>query len=253
RAIFDLYCEAENGEKFIVELQKAKQNFFKDRSVFYSTFPIRDQAEKGDWSYELKAVYTIGILDFVFDEDKDDPGKYVYKVKLSDVDTHKVFYDKLTLVYLEIPKFNKSADKLETQFEKWLYLFKNLHKLTERPVAFQKEIFKKLFKQASIAAMGKKELSAYEDSLKYYRDMKNVIDTARDEGREEGREEGELIGEKRGREEGQREMLIRLLRNKFEKIPASVLSAISAASHETLLIWLDRVLVERTIESVFKK
>ncbi|MCP4607065.1 MAG: hypothetical protein GY847_42220, partial [Proteobacteria bacterium] len=157
------------------------------------------------------------------------------------------------LVYLEIPKFNKPADKLETQFEKWLYLFKNLHKLTERPVAFQKEIFKKLFKQASIAAMGKKELSAYEDSLKYYRDMKNVIDTARDEGREEGREEGELIGEKRGREEGQREMLIRLLRNKFGKIPASVLSAISAASHETLLIWLDRVLVERTIESVFKK
>src|SRR3989339_1777886 len=44
KAIFDLYCENERGEKFIVELQKAKQNFFKDRSVYYSTFPIQEQA-----------------------------------------------------------------------------------------------------------------------------------------------------------------------------------------------------------------
>jgi len=65
KAIFDLYCESQSGEKFIVELQKAKQNFFKDRSVYYSTFPIQEQAKKGDWDFELSAVYTIGILDFV--------------------------------------------------------------------------------------------------------------------------------------------------------------------------------------------
>jgi predicted transposase/invertase (TIGR01784 family) len=72
RAIFDLYCENEKGEKFIVEMQKSKQNFFKDRSVYYSTFPIQEQAQKSDWNYELKAVYTIGILDFVFDSDKNE-------------------------------------------------------------------------------------------------------------------------------------------------------------------------------------
>ena len=107
KAIFDLYCENEAGEKFIVELQKAKQNFFKDRSVFYATFPIRDQAETGDWNFQLKAVYTIGILDFVFDEDKHEKDKYYYKVKLLDTDTKKVFFDKLTFIYLEMPKFNK--------------------------------------------------------------------------------------------------------------------------------------------------
>ena len=72
KAIFDLYCENEKGEKFIVELQKSKQNFFKDRSLYYSTFPIREQAKRADWNFELKAIYTIGILDFVFDEDKND-------------------------------------------------------------------------------------------------------------------------------------------------------------------------------------
>ena len=71
KAIFDLYCRSANGERFIVELQKAKQNYFKDRSVFYSSFPIREQAQRGDWNFRLEAVYTIGVLDFIFDDNKD--------------------------------------------------------------------------------------------------------------------------------------------------------------------------------------
>ena len=110
KAIFDIYCENQRGEKFIVELQKAKQNFFKDRTLFYSTFPIREQAKRAEWNFELKAVYTIAILDFVFDEDKKEKHKFRYDVKLSDIETKKVFYDKLTFIYLERPKFNKSLD-----------------------------------------------------------------------------------------------------------------------------------------------
>ncbi|RYE27184.1 MAG: Rpn family recombination-promoting nuclease/putative transposase, partial [Sphingobacteriaceae bacterium] len=54
KAIYDIYCETDKGEKFIVELQKAKQNYFIERTVYYSTFPIREQAEKGEWNYNLK-------------------------------------------------------------------------------------------------------------------------------------------------------------------------------------------------------
>lgn len=118
RAIFDLYCENERGEKFIVELQKSKQNFFKDRTLYYATFPIREQAKQAEWSYELKSVYTIAILDFVFDEDKADKEKYRYDVKLTDIETCKIFYDKLTFIYLEMPKFQKDLDVLENRFEK---------------------------------------------------------------------------------------------------------------------------------------
>ena len=103
KAIFDIYCENEKGEKFIVELQKTKQSFFKDRTLYYSTFPIREQARRADWNYELKAVYTVAILDFVFDEDKAEPDKYRYDVKLTDQETKQLFYDKLTFIYLEMP------------------------------------------------------------------------------------------------------------------------------------------------------
>ena len=91
KAIFDLYCENERGEKFIVELQKTKQNFFKDGTLYYSTFPIREQAKRTDWDYELKAVYTIAILDFVFEADKNDADKFRYDVKLKDDKTNKLF------------------------------------------------------------------------------------------------------------------------------------------------------------------
>ena len=181
KAIFDLYCENEKGEKFIVEIQKSKQNFFKDRSVYYATFPIQEQAEKSDWNYELKAVYTIGILDFVFDSDKKENNKYRYDVKLQDIDTNKTFYDKLTFIYFEMPKFNKSIDELETRFDKWLYLLKNLHKLDRLPDNLKEGIFEKVFEIAEISKFTRDEYNSYEDSLKYYRDLKNSLDTAKDE------------------------------------------------------------------------
>ena len=187
KAIFDLYCENERGEKFIVELQKTKQNFFKDRTLYYSTFPIRDQAKRAGWDYELKAVYTIAILDFIFDADKEETHKFRYDVKLSDIETNKVFYDKLTFIYLEMPKFNKTLDELETRFDKWLYVIRNLNRLDRVPEKLREQIFDKLFEAAEIARFTQDQVRSYEDSLKYYRDLKNSLDTAREEGKIEGK------------------------------------------------------------------
>ncbi len=101
RAVFDLYCENEKGEKFIIEVQNVRQEFFKDRSIFYATFPIQEQAVKGaEWDYELKAVYTIGILNFTF-PDPSESERFFREIKLLDVQTHEPFYEKLTFIYLE--------------------------------------------------------------------------------------------------------------------------------------------------------
>lgn len=188
KAVFDIYCENEKGEKFIVEIQKTRQKFFKDRTVYYSTFPIREQAERGaDWDFELNAVYTVAILDFIFEEGKDQSDKFRYDVKLSDIDTCKVFYDKLTFIYLEMPKFQKAISELQTRFDKWLFIIRNLNKLDRVPDELREEIFLKIFEVAEIAKFTREEADAYEDSLKTYRDLKNSLETAREEGREEGK------------------------------------------------------------------
>ena len=203
KAIFDVYCENENGEKFIVEMQNAYQRYFKDRSLFYSTFPIREQAPKGaDWNFKLDHVYTVALLNFDLSEEAFDKDDINHDVGLLDKKTHKVFNDKLSFKYVEIAKFDKTEDELVTLYDKWLYVLKNLSRLDKRPAALKEKIFSKLFGEAEIAKFTPTELKEYEDSLKAYRDVKNSIDTALEKGREEGRAEGRAKGREEGREEG---------------------------------------------------
>ena len=197
RAIFDLYCQSSTGERFIVELQKAKQNFFKDRSVFYSSFPIREQAQRGDWDFRLDAVYTVGILDFIFEDHKEDTDLlHIVEIKNQ---RNEVFYDKLKYIYVELPKFNKSVDELSSDLDKWLYVLRHLASLDDRPERLRESVFAKLFEVARIANFSGEEREAYQSSLKYYRDLNNVIDTSYQEGHEEGRLEGVEEGIEKGR------------------------------------------------------
>ena len=175
KAIFDVYCEGENGEKFIVEMQNAYQTYFKDRSLFYSTFPIREQA---------------ALLNFDMNEEAFEKEKIRHSVQLCDTATHKVFYDKLELIYVEIAKFNKSLEELETLYDKWLYALKNLYKLTQRPKELCDKVFDRLFEEAEIAKFTPQELREYEASKIAYRDIKNSVDTAKREGIAEGMEKG---------------------------------------------------------------
>ncbi|HHM21154.1 MAG TPA: Rpn family recombination-promoting nuclease/putative transposase [Bacteroidetes bacterium] len=228
KAIFDLHCTSASGEKFIVELQKAKQNFFKDRSIYYASFPIQEQAQKGEWDYRLEPVYTVGILDFIFDDHREEE-QLLHYVQLKNQDC-EVFYDKLTFIYIELPKFKKTEEELETHFDKWLYVFRHLSRLQDRPAALQERIFAKLFEAAEIAKFSPVEREAYEDSLKYYRDLKNVVDTAWEEGREEGREEERKIQEEKRRAEK-----IKIARQlKENNVPVEVISQSTGLSAEEI-------------------
>ena len=189
KAVYDIYCKNANGERIIVELQKAKQKYFKDRTIYYSSFPIQEQAEKGEWNYELKSVYCVGILDFKFDEDKQIKDEVIHTIQLKD-QHNQVFYDKLKFVYLEMPHFNKKENELQGRLDKWLYFIKHLEDFQSIPEIFKDDIFVKAFEKAEIAKYTEKERIEYEESLKVYRDLKGVIDTAFDEGKIEGKIEG---------------------------------------------------------------
>lgn len=179
KAVYDIYCENERGEKFIVELQKAKQNYFRERTIYYSTFPIREQAEKGEWNYNLKAVYCIGILDFTFDDYESEPEKseVVHTIKLKN-QHNKVFYDKLTYIYLEMPNFKKGETELTTRLDQWLYFIKNLEDFQSIPAMFSDDVFTQAFEKAELARFTQKDWDSYEASLKIFRDNKNTVDYA---------------------------------------------------------------------------
>jgi predicted transposase/invertase (TIGR01784 family) len=223
KAIFDIYCQAKSGERFIVEIQKAKHNFFKDRSIYYSTFPIQEQALKGDWDYQLSAVYTIGILDFIFDDHKEDPD-FFHIVELKN-QRCEVFYDKLKYIYIELPKFKKPLEELETHFDKWMYLLKHLADLTDRPTVLQEEIFNELFETAEIANLTRNDQEVYENSLKYYRDWYSVSTSLKEEGRLEERSQNLAR---------QRSLLVRLLPRTVGELSDNIKAQINQLSVEQL-------------------
>lgn len=188
KAIFDIYCQTATGERFIVEMQKAKVNFFKDRSLFYSTFPIKDQAQKGGWNFQLMPVYFIAILDFQYDE-KEEEAKFRRDVCLKDQDG-ELFYDKLHFKFLQMPLFNKQAHELQTHFDKWLYFLKNLESFDHIPAILNEPIFQKGFEIAELAHLKPKQFDDYQKSLLDYWEVKNVKDTAFGEGVIEGEKIG---------------------------------------------------------------
>ncbi len=187
KAVYDIYCENSFGERIIVELQKVKQNYFKDRTVYYATFPIQNQAEKGNWNYQLKFVYCVGILDFKFDDKvKSGEGEVIHTVQLKD-QNNQIFYEKLKFVYLEMPHFVKEEHELETRLDKWLYFIKHLEDFQNIPEMFNDAIFIQAFEKAEIAKYNADEMDDYQQSLKVFRDNKNTFDYAKETAFDEGK------------------------------------------------------------------
>jgi len=248
KAIFDIHCENEKGEKFIVEMQKARQKFIKDRTLYYSTFPIVEQAPKGDWNYELKAVYIVAILEFVFDDDKDDPpDKYRYDIMLTDIETKKIFYDKLRFTYLVTPKFTKEIDELDTRFEKWIYVIKNLRRLDHLPEKLRDRVFEKMFAAAEVSKLSQEEYSIYVSKIKTFRDWKNIVDFAEEKGIAIGLEKGEAERNKlKAEKEAAQAELITTKENLVIKshkagLPADTISTITGLTIEDIKRILDKL------------
>jgi predicted transposase/invertase (TIGR01784 family) len=188
KAFFDIHCKAESGERFIVEMQKAKVEHFKDRSMYYITYPIREQAQRGEWDFELSPIYFIGVLDFWYEDKK--TAKFRRDIVLKDQE-NEPFYDKLQLTYLQMPAFNKTESELNGHFDKWAYFLKNLEKFEDIPQILNEPIFTQAFQTAKVANFTKKEREDYEKSRLSYIGIKQVTSTAEADGVQKGKAEAE--------------------------------------------------------------
>ena len=223
RGILDLYCITEMGERFIVEMQKSRQKYFKDRAVYYSTFPIAKQAEKGEaWQYYLEPVYCVGILGFSLSDNND----YFSTIKLRNDLTNEVFYEKLTFVFIELPNFHLTLSQLSTPLEKWVYLLRHLPRLDEIPQEFSEGYLREACEIAQFAALTARERELYEHSLKVARDSYAIYKTIEEEATEKGIAEGI----EQGIEQGVAQVVITMMK---EKIPiATIVKCTGLSSDE---------------------
>lgn len=219
KAIFDVLCMTDDGRTFIVEMQRGGQRHFFERALLYTSFPLMKQARKGaaeekatgrSWDYSLDGVFFLGVMDFNYIDD----GEVEHRYRLREERTGETMTDKVEFVFVEVAKFDKGEDELETDLDRWLFMLKNLSHLLERPAALRDRIFSKIFDVAELAGMNDEERKTYIRNMTTARDTYNQIVYAEEkglekgleQGRKEGMEEGEVKGEKKEKERIARKM-----------------------------------------------
>ena len=190
--IYDIYCQTEKGENIIVEMQNKSQPYFKNRSIYYVCEAIARQGERGtDWKYNIDAVYLVAFLNFCpMDFDK----KFRSDIGLADKGNNKLFSDKMRMTFMQLPLFTKEADECDTDFDKWIYVLKNMETLTRLPWAAKSSVFKRLEQIADVASLSRQERMKYDVGLRKYRDTLSVLEGAKQDGFAEGRAEGRAEG-----------------------------------------------------------
>ena len=214
-AIFDISCKTKD-EEFIVEMQNAHQTYFRDRALFYSCYPIINQAglarkkhldEYGNtisfrWNFRLQPVRFIALMNFRMKHEAGWPESRCHSsYHIREDSTHELMHDKLQFIFLELTRFEKSEDELETAYDKWMYLFKNMFKLKARPKVFDGKEFDRLFEMSKFANFTAEEFDSYKNAEKMIWDYYNTIDTAAEEGEKRGLEKGRAEGRAEGRDE----------------------------------------------------
>lgn len=139
----------------------------------------------------------------------------MFQFRLREDVTGEVMTDVIRYVFLELARFRKSLNEIETRFDKWMYLLCHMHELTEIPEKFQDPEFKRLFLLSEINNFTPEELAQYLESLESMSDYYNIIDSAAElaekRGREAGMAEGLAEGLARGREEGRNQTIRQFL------------------------------------------
>ena len=188
--VYDMFCKTDSGARIIVEVQRRKQPFYPERAIYYSTFQIQRQVESGADTYDFLPVYVINILNFKMDGNKERADvKSVYR--LYEETTQRLLTDRVTFIFIELPKFKKSIDELDGNVLEGMYFcFKNMAVLEECPKVLTHQIFRKIFEVSELYNMDQDTRDKVIHKMTTERDLRNQMAYARQEAIEEGRAEG---------------------------------------------------------------
>jgi len=155
--IVDVKAKDQQGNIFIVEMQVASFDFFHKRILYYTSQGYVAQIDKGVHYDKLKPVYFIGILEFEIGQNKN----YFSRHKVLDVETKEHIIQDVEFNFIELPKFGKTIDQLETSIDQWTYFIKNAENLTLMPESVIDEGLKEAYTEANQQNWTKAELEDY--------------------------------------------------------------------------------------------
>ena len=193
-SVYDMFCKTDDGSRIIVEVQRRRQPFYPERSLYYSTFQIQRQVESGAEDYDFLPVYVVNILDFIINRHSDEK-KVKTVFRLYEEDLHSLLTDRVTFIFIELPKFTKTIDELDGNILEGMYFcFKHISALDSKPKALKHQIFSKIFEVTELYNMEKSLRNKVLEKMTTERDLRNQMAYARKEAIEEGIAEGRAEG-----------------------------------------------------------
>ncbi len=186
--IVDVKAKDEKGNIFIVEMQIAEFDFFHKRILYYTSQSYVSQIDKGVEYNRLKPVYFIGILEFEIGQNPN----YFSRHKVLDIETKEQVIEDVEFNFIELPKFDKTIDQLETSIDQWTYFIKNAENLTLIPESVKDEGLKEAYTEADKQNWTKQELEDYERASIKERDEIGRIEFAEKKGKIKGKIEGKI-------------------------------------------------------------
>ena len=216
-AFFDVECVDADGSRFVVEMQQERQVYFRERVLFYATFPIQEQVlaitkdrklllrkrkkDSHDSQFDYPPVYVISFLNFSLHKNID---RVLFRYDLRERTTGDLMTDRINFIFLEMANYRKSEPEVGDGFaEKLSFALMHMDILTSRPAALIEKVFGLLFEACKLDKLTPKEQEEYkQDAMTTKMDRENILLTKWLDGKEEGLAEGREEGRIEGRREG---------------------------------------------------
>ena len=229
--ILDIKATNQKNEEFIVEMQKKDLGDFSKRSLYYTSKAYIAQLPKGNNYSELKRVYFIGLLNFNIFENE----SYISRHLIINQETQTQDLEDFEFSFIELPKFNKSLEELESVLDKWIFFIKNANDLTMIPQTYQTtKPFKEAFDIATQTTWSTKELEVYEYMALKEFDEINALKTAERKGEERGKIEGKIEGEIEGEKKKAYEIVKKMILSGMDNDTISTLTELSIEEIEKI-------------------
>src|SRR5574344_526320 len=209
----DLLCTDQKGDRYMIEVQCAYQNYIRERSLFYVCQMYARSGKKGEWDYHVKGIISINILNFKLKDDIKFRSDYL----MLDTEDNTSRLGGLRLIFLQVPRISDTFEECNSLAEKWMWGLKNISKMKNKPLRELKEEFQRISELADMASLSEKERRYYQCEEKRLRDYINSVESSvrerveeglrngLKEWREAGLKEGKEAGLKEGREAGLKE------------------------------------------------
>jgi predicted transposase/invertase (TIGR01784 family) len=184
----DVKAKITGNKTVIIEMQVLNVAAFEKRILYNAAKAYSTQLKSGEGYSKLNPVIALTITDFVFLENREKViSHFVFKEKQESFDYPE---NELELLFVELPKFHKELDELETLTEKWIYFMKNTVYLETVPetMGTVPEI-QKAFRIANQANLSREELEDLEKQEMFIEDQRGAIIKGIQEGRIQGQQE----------------------------------------------------------------